>query len=209
MGSALVDLDQPVHLQRFTGGLAAELVCAVAGADGDGQGVQAGRLHELCRLLGVGQVAQAVEPGAVAVFNAAQAADFAFHRDAFGVRHFHHFARGLDVVVEAGGRLAIGHQRAIHHDAGEAQFDGGFAGLHAVAVVQVKHGRNFRVQFRGREHQVIQEFVLRIGARTAAGLNDHRRLGFASRFHDGLNLFHVVDVEGANAVAALGRFVQN
>ena len=53
-----------------------------------------------------------------------------------------------------------------------------------------------------------QEPVLRIGAGAAAGLNDNRRLGFARRLHDGLNLLHVVDVEGTNAVSALGGLVQ-
>ncbi len=82
------------------------------------------------------------------------------------------------------------------------------AGFHAVAVVQVKHHGDFRIELRGRQHQVIKEAVLRVSARAAAGLNDDRRLGFPSRFHDGLNLFHVVDVERANSVAALGGFVQ-
>ena len=78
----------------------------------------------------------------------------------------------------------------------------------AVAVVQVQHRGNLGIEFGGRHHQVIQEPVLRIGARAAAGLNDHRRLGFAGRLHDRLDLFHVVDVECANAVAALGCFVE-
>ena len=153
----LVDLDQAVHFQRFARGLLGELVSAVAGANGDGQGVQAGELYELGSLRGIGEVAQAVEPGAVAVFDAAQTTDFAFHRDPLGMGHLHHFARGLDVVVKAGGRLAIRHQRPIHHDAGEAQFDGGLAGLHAVAVVQVKHQGNFRIEFRRRQHEVIKD----------------------------------------------------
>ncbi len=132
----------------------------MAGANGDGQSVQAGKAHELSSLGRVGKVAQAVEPGAVAVFDAAQTADFTFHRDPLGMGHLHHFARGLDVIVKAGGRLAIRHQRPIHHDAGKAQFDGGLTGFHAVAVVQVKHQRNFRIEFRGGQHQVIKIFVL-------------------------------------------------
>ncbi len=67
---------------------------------------------------------------------------------------------------------------------------------------------NLGVELRGGEHQVIQEPVLRIGARAAAGLHDHRRLGFARRFHDRLNLFHVVDVERANAISAFGCLIE-
>jgi hypothetical protein len=73
-----VDLDQPPHLERLAGGLTAELVSAVAGADGDGQGVQTGELDELRRLVGIGEVAEPVETRAVAVFDAAEAADLAF-----------------------------------------------------------------------------------------------------------------------------------
>ena len=50
--------------------------------------------------------------------------------------------------------------------------------------------------------------VLGEGARAAAGLDDDRRLGLLGRLHDGLNLFHVVDVEGADAVSALGGLVE-
>jgi len=72
----LVNLDQAVHFQRFAGGFLENFVSAVAGSDGDGQGVQAGELYELGSLLGIGEVAQAVEPGPVAVLDAAQTTDF-------------------------------------------------------------------------------------------------------------------------------------
>ena len=42
----------------------------------------------------------------------------------------------------------------------------------------------------------------------AAGLHDDRRLGFLRGLHDGLNLFHIVDVESADAVTALGGLVE-
>ena len=45
-------------------------------------------------------------------------------------------------------------------------------------------------------------------AGAAAGLHDDRRLGFLGRGHDGLNLFHIVDVECADAVTALGGLVE-
>ena len=208
MGSLLWICDQPVHLERLAGGLAGELVSAVAGADGDGQRVQSGGLHELHGLVRIGQVAEAIEARAVPVFDAAQAADLAFHRDALGMRQAHHFAGGLDVIFEARGRLAVRHQRAIHHHAGETHVDGRLAGLDAVAVIQVQNRGDLGIDLGGRQHQVIQEAILRIGARPAARLHDHRRLGLASGLHDRLDLFHVVDVESAHAVTALGGLIQ-
>jgi hypothetical protein len=75
-------------------------------------------------------------------------------------------------------------------------------------VILVQYDRKIRIDFGCRNHQVIQEAILRIGPRTAARLHDHRRLGFRCRLHDCLNLFHVVDVERANSVPAFGCLVQ-
>jgi len=58
----------------------------VAGADGEGQGVNAGALGEFDGLVGVGDVFEARAAGAVAVFNAAQNTDFALDRDAARIR---------------------------------------------------------------------------------------------------------------------------
>ena len=81
-----MDLDQDVHRQHFTVGLLGELVRAVAGADRDGQRVDAGLLDELDGLIGIGDVLEAAAASAVAIFNAAEHADLAFDRHA-GVRH--------------------------------------------------------------------------------------------------------------------------
>ena len=125
VGQALVDLDRCAPSSSTSPvGFLRELVGAVAGADGDGQRIDAGLLHELHGLVGIGQVREAVDAGAVAVFDAAQAAEFAFHGDAARVRHLHHFAGDLHVVFEVGRRLAVCHQRAVHHHAGEAHLDG-------------------------------------------------------------------------------------
>ena len=76
-------------------------------------------------------------------------------------------------------------------------------------MIQVQDRRNLRINFGRGDHQVVQEPILRIGTRTAAGLDDHRRLGFAGRLHDRLDLFHVVDVECANSVSAFGRLIED
>ena len=180
----------------------------MAGADGNRQGIHASLLHELHRLIRIGQVLQTAAARAMTVFDPAQAADLAFHRDALGVRQFHHFTRHFDVVFEARRRLAVFHQRAVHHHAGEAHVNRALAGGHAVAVILVQYDRKIRIDFGSRDHQVIQEAILRIGTRPAARLHDHGRLGFRCRLHDRLNLFHVVDVERANSVPAFGRLVE-
>ena len=75
-------------------------------------------------------------------------------------------------------------------------------------MVEVHDQRNLGIKFGGGQHQVIQILVLRIGARATAGLNDDGRTGFPGSLHDGLYLLHVIDVECADAVLTLGRFVQ-
>jgi hypothetical protein len=145
---------------------------------------------------------------AVAVFHAAQHADLAFDRDAALVRVIDHLARHFDVLFKAGRRLAVFLQRAIHHHRGKAQLDGALAGLKAVAVILVHGDGNVGIELAGRQDQVKEIAVLRKLARAAAGLDDDRRLGFLGRFHDGLNLFHIVDVERADAVTALGGLVE-
>ncbi len=180
----------------------------MAGADGDGQRIHAGQLGKLDRLSRVCDVLQARSARAVAVLNAAQHADFAFDGDAARVREIDHFFGDFHVLFKAGRSLAVGLERPIHHHRGKAQFDGALAGFKAVAVVQVHGQGNLRIQFAGRQNQVIEVAVLGVGARPAAGLDDDRRLGLLRRLHDGLNLFHIVDVECADAITALGGLVE-
>ena len=59
VGQALVDGDEDVHLEDGAIGLLGELVGAVAGADGDGQRVNAGALGKLDCLVGIGDVLEA------------------------------------------------------------------------------------------------------------------------------------------------------
>jgi hypothetical protein len=56
--------------------------------------------------------------------------------------------------------------------------------------------------------QVLDERLARVFARAGAGLQDHRCARFVGGFHDGLDLFQVVDVECRNAIAVFGGVVQ-
>jgi hypothetical protein len=75
-------------------------------------------------------------------------------------------------------------------------------------VILVHGDGNLRIELGRGLDQPEQVKVLGKLARAAAGLHNDRRLGLLGRHHDGLNLFHVVDVERADAVTALGGLVE-
>ena len=217
VGNTTVDFHDALNRQDVTGGLARELVSAVAGANGNGQRVQLGALDEVGRLLGVGQqlFARHHGIGAVAVFlvalhglERAKAAQLAFHRDTELVRHVHHLASDFDVVVVAGDGLAIGFQTAVHHDGAETQVHRALADAGVLAVVLVHDQRNVRVGFDCGLDQMLDERLAGIFACACTGLQNDRCAGFIGGFHDGLNLLEVVDVESRNAVGVLGGVVE-
>nr|CUV12243.1 conserved protein of unknown function [Ralstonia solanacearum] len=217
VGDARVDFLDAADRQDVAGGLARELVGAMAGADGDGQGVELGGLDELRGFLGVGQQGRMIElaDGAVAIFLArlagfqrTQAAEFTLDRHANLVRHVDHAARDVDVVVERGRGLAILAQRAVHHDRAEAQVDRALADCRALAVILVHDQRDFRIGFNSGLDQVLDEGLAGVLAGARAGLQDHRRAGFLGGFHHGLDLFQVVDVERRQAVAVFSGMVE-
>ncbi|MCY1203348.1 hypothetical protein D9M72_148500 [compost metagenome] len=217
VGQAGVDFLDAGDRQDVAGGLARELVGAVAGADGDGQRVQLGLAHEIGRLFRIGQqlIHGQLAVGAVAVFLVAlhgfqrtQAAQLAFDRHAQLVRDVHDLLGHVHVVVVVGDGLAVFLERAVHHDAGEAQVDGALADLGRLAVVLVHDHGDVRIGFHGGLDQVLQEAFARVLARAGRGLHDHRAVGLRSGFHDGLDLLQVVDVESRDAVAVLGGVVE-
>ena len=138
----------------------------------------------------------------------AQATEFALDRDTGGVCHVDHLARHLDVVVVTGDGLAVGLQRAIHHDRTEAQVDRAPADIGALAVVLVHDQRNMWMSLNRCGNQMLDERLAGIFAGAGAGLQDHRRANFVGRGHDGLHLLQVVHIEGWNAIAVGGRMVQ-
>ncbi len=217
VGQALVDLLDHVHGQDVAVRLARELVGPVAGAHGDGQGVDAGALDELDRLVGIGQqlvmAEHALEAVAVfrlahAAFQRAQHAQFAFNRHAAGVGHLDHLAGDLDVVLVGGGGLGVLHQRAVHHHRGEAVLDRRGAGGRAVAVVLVHAHRDVGIDLgQGVDHPG-QHDVVGVVRAPRDGLDDDRGVDGFRRLHDRQALFHVVDVEGRQRIVMLRRMIQ-
>ena len=208
---AAVDLGDHVHAQDLAGGLLFELVGAVARADRDGERVAAGLLDKVAGFGRVGEVVLGFlfgEAGALAVLDAAEAAELGFDRHAARVRELDDLFGHVDVVVPAGRRLAVLFEAAVHHHGREAHLDSANAGRRRVAVVLVHRDRDVRVELGRRDHQVAQVVVVRVRTRAARGLDDHRRIGLGSGHHDRLDLLHVVDVESADAVAVFGGVVE-
>ena len=181
------------------------------------QRVHLGGPHELDGLRRVGQqlVVRELALGAVSVFlvaharlERAQHAQLALDRDAAQMRHVDHLAGDADIVLPVAGGLAVFLQRAVHHDRGEAGLDGGHAGRGVVAVVEVHADGDVRVDLGDRVHHVLEHDVVGVLAGAARGLDDDRRIDGVGGRHDRQRLFHVVDVEGRNAVAVLGGVIE-
>ena len=86
----LVDLLDQVHREHLARRLRRELVGAVAGADRDGERVDAGLLDEVDGLVRIGEVNLA---RAVAVLDATERAELALDADALRVRRLDDLAR--------------------------------------------------------------------------------------------------------------------
>ena len=121
-----------------------ELVGAVAGADGNREGIAAGAFHEFLHVLGTGVGTFGM---ADFVFDAGERAEFGFDDHAVIVRVFHHFLRDGDVFFKG---LAGG----VDHDGGEAAVHAALAGLEGIAVIEVQADRKTAV-FHGRFDQFL------------------------------------------------------
>ncbi len=190
----------------------------MAGADGDGQGIDLSALDEVSGFFRVSQhlavIQNAFRTHAVfftghAGFQRTQHAQLAFHGNATGVSEGHNTTGNVDVVVVICWGLAVFTQRAVHHDRAEAQLDRALADVRAGAVVLVHDHRDMWKLFNRCKDQVTQKRRTGVFAGTGRGLNDHRGVGLVGRFHNGAHLFQVIYVEGWNAVAEFGRVVQH
>ena len=105
-----------------------ELVCAVAGADGDGKAVAAGLCNELFDFFRTGVGTDSM---ADFVFDAGQSAELSFDNNAVVVCVLNDLLGDLDVLLEGLGRC-------VDHNGGEAVVDAGLAGLEGIAVIQMQ-----------------------------------------------------------------------
>ena len=201
-GQTLADLFQNVETQRrrneHTVGIARallrlELVRAVAGADGDGEGIHAGLCHKFFHFFRT-RVGGILRRYLYVVLYARQSAQLTLDDDTSFVRIFHDLAGQGDVVLEC----VVG---AVDHNGGKAAVDARLADLKIRAVVEVEGEVDVRVTDRGlcQRHQI---FLLRVLARACGYLQHNGRTKLACRFRDCLDDLQVVDVERTDGVAA-------
>ena len=192
LGQSLGDLLQHVKAElRLGAGL--ELICAVAGADGDCQGVNTGAGDEFLHLVGVGEHS-VLGLDLYVVLNACQLAKLTLYHHAVCVSIFHDLAGQCDVVLK-------GMVRAVDHDRSKAAVDASLADLEICAVVKVKGQVDIGIADRSlcQSHEI---FVLCVLTCACGYLQDDGGLLFLSSLGDRLDNFHVVDVESADRVAA-------
>ena len=124
VGQGGVDFFDAVDAQYVACGRTGKFIRAVAGADGDGQGIHAGVANEAGGVFYAGEhlVVREFADSSYTVFftgftgfQIAQYTDFAFYRYAAGMGEFDHSAGGFHVVFIAGRGFAVFHQRAVHH----------------------------------------------------------------------------------------------
>jgi len=76
-------------------------------------------------------------------------------------------------------------------------------------MVLVHHHRNVGVGFDRSQHHVAQVGLTGIFARTSRGLQNDRAIGLLRGFHDGNDLFKVVDVERGHAIVVFSGVVKH
>ena len=135
------------------------------------------------------------------VLDARELSKLALNDDAMRMGVLDDALRKFDVLLEA-------QVRAVDHDGGEAVVDTGFACLEIRAVVEMQ-GDGQILAFERSLYEVLEVGGLRILSRTGGSLQDDGGFQCSRRFGDALDDLHVVDVEGADGVAALVGFLEH
>ena len=153
-GQALAYFFEDIESElRLLAGL--ELIGAVAGADGDGEGIAARLFGELAHFVGMGE-AGVFRLHVDGVFDAGELPQLRLDHHAALMRVFDHLPGDLDILFE---RMV----RSVDHDGGKAVVHGRFAGFKICAVVQVQHDGQAR-RLHGCFHQVLQVYGVRVFA---------------------------------------------
>ena len=183
-----------------------ELVCAVAGADGDGQRVYAGAVDEFLDLVRAG-IGGILGGYLYLVLNACKGAELALY-------HYAVIMGILDYLTGQGDVVLEGFGGTVYHDGGKAAVYAALAQLEGIAVVEMHHYGKIkargllRVLYSGLD-ELHQVYVLGVGACALGDLKDKRSALFDSGLGDALNDLHIVHVEGANGIAACIRFCKH
>ena len=181
--------------------LGLELISAVAGADGDGQGVTAGLGDELFDLFRTG-VGGSMRRDLDVVLDAGESAQLGLDDDTMVMRVLDDLAGDLDVLFEGLGG-------GIDHDGGKAAVNAGLARLKIGTMIQMQRDGDVRAADDGRLDQLDQIVVVRVSTRALGNLKDDRSLFFLTGLGDALHDLHVVDVESADGVAAVVSLLEH
>ena len=162
-------------------------------ADSDGEGIDPRAGGEFLHFVGRSEQ-RVVRLYLDVVLDARQFSKFRFHHDAVIVRVFDDFLRNRDVFFP-------GLRGSVDHDGSEAAVDGRLADLEIRAVVEVHDEGNIRRFHRGL-NEMSEIYGVGVFSGACGNLQDNGRLAFVRRFDDGLDHFHVVDVESADGITA-------
>ena len=178
--------------------LGSELVCAVAGTDGDGQGVATGAGGEVDYLLGVGV---GVVVSGNLILNAGENAQLTFDGNVVLVGV-------VNNLLGEGHVLLVGEVAAVDHHRRETVVDAALAKLEAVTVVEVQNDLGILpAEFLGVGHSTLGHIAeqgrVSVVASALGHLENNGRLLLCGGLDDGLELLHVVEVESGDCITAL------
>ena len=181
-----------------------ELVCAVAGADGDCEGIAAGAGCEVDNLFGTGVVGFLC--GNLILY-ACEDAEFGLDCHIVLVCIFNNLLGEGDVLFVRKGRC-------IDHHGTEAHIDATLAELETVAMIEMENDlgmlpAEFLCIFYRAFCHVAEEGLVGIVARTLGNLEDNRALGLSRGLDNGLELLHVVEVECGDGVTAFDSLCEH
>jgi len=194
-GEVLLDLFDDLEVKAL---LALELECAVAGADGGGEGVAPAALDKFDGFGGVGQAGVAFFHNHV-FFHAAELAEFGFDGEALGVGAIHD-APGCGDVFFKGRMGGVDHDRAV--EAGiDAVVAGGF-----VTVVEMNGVDGLGENLTGGANDRFDHALVRILTRAFGELDNEGSLALKTAAEEAHRLLDVVDVVCPDGVFAEGVF---
>ena len=178
-----------------------ELVSAVGISNRNGERIAAGLLDEFHRFFRHGIMTAHGMRAAFFTFvklRADEVAEFGFDGAIIFVRVFDDFLGDLDILLKW-------FVRSVNHHAGETFVNALLAQLERVAVVEVNGNRDI-AQANGGLNEFFEINRVGVGTRTLGNLQHQRGFFLFASLNDGLDEFHIVDVESAEGVFAFECF---
>ena len=198
-GQTLRDLFQNVEAElRIGAGL--ELVCAVAGADGDGQRITAGALDKLLHVLRT-SVGGILFADIYIILDAGERTQLSLNDDTMVMRILDDLTRQSDVVLKGFGG-------GVDHDGRKAVIHAGFAKLKRVAVIEMQANRETGL-LDGSFDELDKIGAVGIFARAGGNLQNNGCAALLCSFRDALNNFHIIHIKSADGVSTFVGFFKH